>query len=41
VPSVGVTISEGAKQKTGGNNFYSIFSKPSVYDYKQLVVCRF
>lgn len=38
VPSVGVTISEGTKQKTGGKNFYSIFSKPSVYDYRQLVV---
>ena len=38
VPSVGVTISEGSKHKTGGKNFYSLFSKPSIYDYRQLVV---
>lgn len=34
VPEVGVKITEGAKQKFGGNDFSSYFNKPSKYDYK-------
>ena len=36
VPEVGVNITEGAKQKSGGKDFTTVFGKPSKYDYLAL-----
>lgn len=38
VPEIGVTLVEGSKAKTGGNDYFKQFGKASKYDYEKLKV---